>query len=261
MPLITADRLDLPVLKPLILFIILAGLFTRAFAQERQVEGIVYDRDTKQRISRVYIFNIRSGKGLYDNIKGEFTVTASRGDTLMAVVHGYAIDTLVFHNQKAIVFYLRRTSIQLREVTVTDTIHNPKNQLERIKREYKDAYRKGNPQEFLQKGGSNGTGGAGLGIDALYGLLSREGKNARYLQEIIERDYKENIVSYRYTPTLVKNITGLSGDELDDFMQQYRPSYFFIVNASDYELINFVRQCYIKYIKNPDANRLPSLKP
>ena len=114
-------------------------------------------------------------------------------------------------------------------------------------------------KDLLQVGGANQQGGAGLGIDAIYSLLSKEGKNARYLQKIIERDYREMIINYRYTASLVKNVTGLEGESLADFMQQYRPSYFFVLEASDYALIDFIKSSYKEYQKDPAARRLPPL--
>lgn len=242
------------------IFILLLFIAAGVAAQERPVEGIVFDRDSKQRISRVYIYNLRTHKGFYNNIKGEFATKVSAGDTLLAAAEGYHVDTLTIRSQPAILFYLRRTAIQLRQVTISDTVRSPRDRLKQIQRDFKDIYRKGDPQELLPVGGSNGMGGAGLGIDALYSLLSKEGKNARYLQEIIERDYRESMISYRYNRSLVKNVTGLNEEQLDDFMQQYRPSYYFVLEASDYNLIKFIKESYRQYQKNPGAYRLPPLK-
>jgi len=227
------------------------------FAQDKPVQGIVFDKDTKQRITRVYIYNLRTNKGVFNNFRGEFNMNCRKGDTLLAALEGYAADTVTIKSDKAVVFYLRRTSIRLKEVTVTDTIRRPDRQLQATKREYRDIYRKGNDKDIF----SIGRGGAGLSIDAIYSLLSREGKNARYLQQIIERDYRESIIDYRYSKALVSKITGLENTDLEDFMQQYRPSYYFILQANDYLLIKFIKDSYQKYLKNPGAFRLQPLKP
>ncbi|MGB4776646.1 MAG: hypothetical protein WBP45_15820 [Daejeonella sp.] len=231
------------------------------FAQEKQIQGIVFDKSTKQRLSRVYIYNLRTSKGFYNNTKGEFASSAQVGDILIAALQGYAVDTLSVNAQNIVLFYLKRTSIQLQEVLIRDTINSPKSKLEQIRKDYKDAYAKGNTNNALIPGGSNGSGGAGLSISMLYNLLSREGKNARQLQRIIERDYHESMIDYRYTKTLVGHVTGLSDEILIDFMQQYRPSFNFIIEANDYELINFIKSVYQRYIKNPAAYRLVPLKP
>lgn len=232
----------------------------KLYAQEKTVQGIVFDRDSKQRLSRVYIYNTSTSKGFYNNSKGEFTTTASPGDVLLAALQGYRVDTVTVGSQNTILFYLKRTSIQLKEVRIQDSLKNPKEQLKETQKEYKDAYTKGDVKDVFTSGGSNSAGGAGLSITTLYNLLSKEGRNARQLQKIIERDYKEAMISYRYNPGLVSQVTGLKGDKLTDFMDQYRPGYNFVIEASDYQLIAFIKTSYQRYLQNPAAYRLAPLK-
>ena len=233
----------------------------KLYSQNRQIQGIVFDVDTKQRISRVYIYNTNTHKGFYNNTKGEFTTTAAKGDVLVAAVPGYIVDTINIQSQSTVIFYLKRNSILLSEVTIRDTTLSPDERLSKTQKEFKDAYRKGNTKDILQVGGANGTGGAGLGIDALWSILSKEGKNARYLQKIIERDYHDQLINYRYSAKLVADVTGLKSTALRDFMEQYRPSYNFVLQANDYEFIDFIRSSYQRYQRQPDANRLPALNP
>ncbi|HEY0055175.1 MAG TPA: hypothetical protein VGB63_07455 [Pedobacter sp.] len=245
-----------------ILFLLLLLCFSqRIFSQEKQVQGIVFDADSKQRLSRVYIYNTRTHKGFYNNIKGEFTTTAKAGDILVAALQGFAVDTVTVKSQAAVLFYLKRTGILLKEVSIKDTTLSAKERLKRSQEEFKDAYRKGSTKDLLQIGGPNGTGGAGLGIDAIWSLLSREGKNARYLQKIIEADYRDQMIRYRFSQSLVSRVTGLTDDALTDFMVQYKPSYNFILEASDYVLIGFIRNSFERYKRKPGANRLPPLVP
>lgn len=213
------------------------------------------------RLTRVYLYNMRTHSGFYNNIKGEFNINAIVGDTIVAALQGYHVDTLIIPPTKTVIFYLKRNSIMLEQVDINDTISSPQVRLNRTKREYKSIYRKGDPQDLLQMGTANRPGGAGLGIDALFSLLSKEGKNARYLQEIIERDYRDNIIDYRFKPSLVKTVTDLDGEKLQDFMQQYRPSYFFILEANDYQLITYIKESYRRYRSNPSLKRLPPLVP
>lgn len=245
----------------LYIFILLLGCGGKLFAQEASViQGIVFDTDSKQRLTRVYIFNLNTGEGFYNNTKGEFKTTAKEGDVLVAALQGYGVDTVSIKSQNTILFYLKRNSIQLKEVVVRDSIGTPHEQLKRTQEEYKTAYSQGAVRDVLTTGGSNGGGGAGLSINALYNLLSREGKNARMLQKIIERDYRDAMIEYRFTRSLISNVTGLSGEELNDFKQQYKPGYYFILEANDYELIRYIQKSYQAYLKNPAAFRLQPLK-
>lgn len=229
-------------------------------AQEKTVQGIVFDSDNKIRLTRVFIYNTRSKTGIYNNTKGEFKTTAQHGDVLIAQLEGFKSDTVEVSNAKDVVFFLKRNSIRLKEVVIKDTLQSPGKRLLEMREDYKSIYRIGNSSDLFTLGGGSGLGGAGLSIDALYSLFSKEGKNARKLQKVLERDYKELVIDYRYTPVLVQQATGLGGTKLRDFMQQYRPSYNFVLVANDYELLRFIQASYQMYLKNPAAHRLPALR-
>lgn len=218
------------------------------------IEGIVFDAQTKQRISQVYVYNTANDDGKYVNTRGEFALEASPGDILIAAVKGYHPDTLTVADKKVVLFNMTRSTIWLDEVSVVAR-RSPEERLQSNKREYSTAYSKGSAGPLF----STAPTGAGLSIDALYNLISKDGKNARKLQEIIERDYRESVIDYRFTPDLVSRVTGLQGDTLADFMQQYRPSYFFILSANDYSLVFYIRSSLARYNQNPAAHRLPPL--
>lgn len=248
-------------MKRIIFFIILLCGTQKIYSQDKQIQGIVFDAGSKQRLTRVYIYNTRTEKGFYNNIKGEFTTNAISGDILIAALQGYGVDTIMVKSQTAVVFYLKRNSILLNEVAIRDSSLSPNEKRSIIRKEYKDTYRKADPQDILQIGGGSGAGGAGIGIDALWSLLSKEGKNARYLQKILERDYHDSMIDYRYTKSLVSKVTGLTAEKLTDFMQQYRPSYYFVLEANDYMLLEYIKTSFDRYKRFPGANKLPPLKP
>lgn len=239
-----------PILIVLFTFIGICNLFA-----QQDIEGIIFDSNTKQRVASVYLYNTNTNEGSFNNLKGEFKLKADIGDLIILAREGYFPDTITVQNPRAIAVYLRRSSIWLKEVHIMAR-KSPQKALEEKKEEYGSAYRKGDPGPLL----STGMGGVGLSIDALYSLISREGKNARYLQEIIERDYRDAIIDYRFTLQLVKAITSLPDEELREFMVQYRPSYFFILNSNDYSLGLYVKECFEQYKSNPEARRLPPLQ-
>lgn len=220
------------------------------------IEGIVFDTHTQQRISRVYIYNTANDNGGYNNTRGEFNIDASPGDILIAAAKGYYPDTLIVSDKRIVLFNMVRSTIWLNEVSVIAR-RSPEERLEANRREYSTAYSKGDAGSIF----STGPTGAGLSIDALYTLISREGKNSRKLQEIIERDYRETVIDYRFTPDFVSSVTGLRGETLTDFMRQYRPSYFFVLSANDYNLAFYIRSSLVRYRQNPAALRLPPLHP
>lgn len=219
---------------------------------QKAIQGIVFDKHTQQRVAKVYVYNTANDAGGFNNLRGEFNIPADRGDVLIAAAKGYFPDTLVVGNEDIVLFRMERSSIWIDEVSVIAR-RSPEEQLLQNKREFGTAYSKGDAGSIF----SVGPTGSGLSIDALYTLISREGKNARKLQEIIERDYRESVIDYRFTPELVKQVTGLSDEELTDFMQQYRPSYYFVLSANDYNLAFYIRESFFRYKENPEWKRLP----
>ncbi|WP_256002630.1 hypothetical protein [Pedobacter deserti] len=242
-------------MKILGLLILFCSCIAGAFAQTSNLRGFVVDTDSKQRLAKVYIYNSSRDEGIYNNAKGEFAISAAAGDTIFAVLEGYAVDTVVFHGQSSVLFQLKSRGITLKEVSIMGRKLTPQEQYELTQREYKYALERGKSKDLLNLG----MGGVGLGIDAIYNLLSRQGKNARHLQKILERDYRESIIDYRFRPEHVKQVLNISDYEAQDFMQQYRPTYEFVLSASDYAFVVYLRNSYASYKRNPAAFRLPPL--
>ncbi len=225
------------------------------FAQQKAVPGFVVDKDTKLRLAKVYIYNSSIDEGFYNNTKGEFLANVKQGDTLFAALSGHAMDTVVYRGQSAIVFQLRSLGIRLKEVSIYGKAKTPQELYKSKLDEYKYKLDKGSSKDLLNLG----PGGVGLGIDAIYNLLSREGKNARQLQKILEKDYKEQVIDYRFRPDYVRALVNIKDENLQDFMAQYRPTYQFVLSASEYQFIQFVKNSYASYKRNPSMFRLPTL--
>jgi len=142
-------------------------------------------------------------------------------------------------------------------VNVRDTILTPEQQLANTKRDYNKIYGPLGDKDLL----SVGPDGAGLSIDALYNLISRSGRNAAHLRDLIQQDYNQNVIDYRFSRTLVARVTGLKDKQLTDFMQKYRPGYFFVTTATDYEFISSIKANLKRYLRRPNAYALPKLTP
>jgi hypothetical protein len=237
------------------LLLLLMCLAAQVFSQTRSVPGFVVDKESKLRLAKVYIYNPANDDGIYNNNKGEFVTNAKVGDTIFAALSGYGMDTIVYKGQSALLFQLRSLSIKLKEVKIYGKLPTPAEQYSKTLQEYKYKIDRGSTKDLLNLSSR----GVGLGIDAVYNLLSREGKNARRLQSILERDYHEAIIDYRFRPDYVQAITAANEVELKDFMLQYRPTYQFTLTATDYLYVQFIRNSFASYRRNPAMFRLPRL--
>jgi hypothetical protein len=230
--------------------------FASLAQQEKTVQGFVVDKDSKLRLAKVYIYNSTRNEGFFNNTKGEFMTNAKIGDTLYAALEGFRLDTAIFRGQNAIVFQLRSLGIRLKEVNIYGKAKTPLAQYQSRLHEYKYQLDKGSTRDLLNVN----MGKVGIGIDAIYNLLSREGKNARQLQKILERDYKEEVIDYRFNANYVQALLPIKDRDIDDFMLQYRPTYQFVLSASEYAFIRFVKNSYASYQRNPGMFRLPKLR-
>jgi hypothetical protein len=252
---------SLALMKPgFILFFFLFGI--RALAQETAVSGIIFDTDSKDRLSRVHILNLNSGLFTYNNINGVFNITAQPGDRLVFSQADHFADTILVKSYVPLAVYLRRIAIQLKEVTIYDTVSDPLRRLANKKRDYSRIYGSIANSDLFSLSPSSGGVSVGLSIDALYNAWSKSGRNASRLRATIENDYKEDVVDYRFNKTFVGRITGLKGTALTDFMARYRPGYYFLANASEYEFITSIKANLKRYQRNPGAHKvLPLVAP
>jgi hypothetical protein len=226
-----------------------------AFAQQKEVTGIVFDKDTKARIAKVNVKNTTSGKSVYNNFKGEFSIGANAGDLLVFSKIDHRSDTVRISGYIPLAIYLKPTAIPLQEVTIRDSFLTPEKRLANTHREYSKIYGSLSNSNLL----NIGAGGVGLGIDALYNAFSKSGRNAEKLRGIIDAEYRQNIIDYRFNKAFVQGITHLQEPKLTDFMQKYRPGYYLVTSAGDYEFIDYIRKNLTRYLRHPRAYDLPPL--
>lgn len=225
-----------------------------SYGQAQSIQGIVFDKHTNQRVGKVFLKNERTKENSYNNSRGEFKISVAPGDQIIATKAGFFIDTLVYSEQKILLIYLEREAIYIPEVNVVAR-RSPEDILKRRRDDFNKAYKLADPGSFF----SVGPTGAGLSINSIYSLFSKEAKNAKRLTKTIQREYEENVVDYRFTPDLVSGLTGLSGDQLHIFMSNYRPTYYFVLVASPYELASYIKTKYELFKLNPNLRFLPKL--
>ena len=228
----------------------------KGFAQEKSVAGIVFDKNSQDRVARINVVNINTGKSVYNNLNGVFTIEAEPGDRLVFKKQEYYNDTVKVESYLPLAVYMSRTAIQLREVTIKDSVLSPKDRLALSKKENSRAYGTLANRDIIT---TPTMGGAGGSIDALWNMFSREGKNAANLRDYIDQDYKQDVIDYRFNRALAGKITGLKDKQLTDFMQKYRPGYYFVIKASELEFIAAIKSNLKRYLKNPKAYSLQPL--
>ena len=67
------------------------------------------------------------------------------------------------------------------------------------------------------------------------------------LQKRVRQQEKDKYIDYRFKKILVIKLTNLKSPELEIFMQQYRPDYYFLASINELELGYYIQQCYQAY--------------
>ena len=222
----------------LTLFVLLLIGIGYSFAQG--VPGIV--TEGIQPLTGAIIKNKKSKEFAVSDVKGNFHIKAANGDSLITTFIGYKNDTLIFNKYVFLNINLHQLPHPLTEVDIHDKRLTPLQKFEQNKADYKQIYRIGDDKNAFGFGGGIEGILLTINIDKLYSKFSKEGKDARKLQKTLVNDYHADIVNSRFTDSLVTRITGLKGEKLDDFMINNRPSYEFITQASEYDLISYIRR-------------------
>lgn len=93
--------------------------------------------------------------------------------------------------------------------------------------------------------------GVGFDLDEIIRLFQfRKNKSMERFKARLEQEEREKAVDRRFSRGLVKRVTGLDKeDELNDFMQKYRPTFEFTMGTSDYDFQYFIKIAYQEYKK------------
>src|SRR3546814_16206779 len=70
-----------------------------------------------------------------------------------------------------------------------------------------------------------------------------------------DREFSERLLAYEqkkyidkvFTETQVRQVVDIREDEVEEFLQTCRPSYAFLVRATEYELVKYIRDAYHLY--------------
>lgn len=217
---------------------ILMGSFSTTYAQEILAKGVLLDYGTKNRIVLAEILNQRTGYAVGSNDMGFFQIKAAMGDTLLVSKRGYPTIKVVVHSTEDIIVKMQVDVNNIGEVVIQG--QNKRAELDDIKKDFKDkgSFYSGKPPllSFFFRP-----------LTALYELFGRTPKNARRFGKYYDTEIKQQRIDQLFSPTKVRENTGLEGKELSKFMFDYRPSYEMSKQWAMYDAVKYIRDSYKKY--------------
>lgn len=221
----------------------LVGL-QEATAQAVRLMGMITDADTRTGLPAVTVWNKRSGVGSISNESGRYYIEALPGDTIEFSSISYVKTAYVAPGISATRHVeMKRHIMGLQGINIRGRIYKQDSLAIREEYERYFGYKRPGALDVLKTLPSNP-------ITALtYLVPSKARKRREKFGEQLKYWEEEKHIDYRYNPDLVAKITKLESPELDSFMLAYRPPYNFLLNATEYDLLLFIKQSYERWEK------------
>lgn len=220
----------------LFLFILCSSVGT-AVGQTYLIGGVLKEKEQNVRVDGAQIINQRTGLSVVSSSLGLFQIKASIGDTLLIIKREFSDFTAAVTSTTDMLIYLSRDRT-LKEVKIY--AQTKKAEMEDMKREYKNkgAFYQGKPPAlaFIFKP-----------LTAIYELFGRTPRNARRFGRYYETEMQQTLIDRFFNEQLIQSHTDLKGDNLEDFMLNYRPEYEKAKSWADYDALKHIKDSYRKY--------------
>jgi hypothetical protein len=226
-------------------------------AQSFTLHGAVYDHFNKQPVQLVTVFASNGNIALSDTL-GKYHIAVREKDSVWFSYLGkqtikYPVDTIADPSNFEIALYvdaawLPEVKVQTRDYKF-DSIQN---RLGYAK--YFDFKKPGlrvvsaSPSSYVP-----GSVTVGLDLDEIINMFRfRRNKQILSLQERLVQQEHDKYIDHRFNKYFVRQLTKLDGEELNYFMDMYRPVYENILMLNDIELGEYIQQCYKNYLLDKD---------
>ncbi len=213
----------------LVLIFTCSGLYAQTL-----VKGGVFESGSGIKLENVFVRDMTNKQVTLTDKNGRFSINTETGHILLFTLPGYVADTLYVVDLSQKHVELKNQPIQLREVSVVST----RTQSFDPHKEYPEVYEKAKVYPM-----SPST------------WFSREGRMARRLKKYFQTEQEERQVDKIFTRAYVGSIVPLKGQDLEDFMTLYRPSYKFIIGNNSESLAVYINDSYKKYKDLPPGKR------
>ncbi|RYG18003.1 MAG: hypothetical protein EOO07_09915 [Chitinophagaceae bacterium] len=212
--------------------------------KQADISGALYKENSSTRLAQALITNLRTKTVMMSDELGIFTIKASPGDTLLFDKKGYEPYKKLVVNLNDLLVYLKPENfVQLDEVKIKGL--TKRQELTDIMKSYRSqgVFFDGKPPALLFLTSP---------LTGLYELFGKTPGNARRFAAYTKTELEQNEVSRRYNREFVKRATGLHDDEVQQFMDFYKPSYEDLKGWNDYELLKRIKRQFEYYKNNKD---------
>jgi hypothetical protein len=224
--------------------IVLMCVLARIAGIAQTIKGEMYDSDEKTAVGEVKVLNVNTGQEVISMADGTFFITATGGQLLEFSKSGYRMLRLRVP-MGALPSYFKLA------------FHRGLSPLQELSRENRYNYREDSLRSYsLYKQELDFPTMSAIDMVAHpFSALSRRSQEIWRFQEDYAEGEKEKYIDRTFNETLIKNITGLSGDSVRNYIRRYRPSYEQLRSMNDYTFYSYIKHTVQSY-RHPNRERL-----
>ncbi|MES2417472.1 MAG: carboxypeptidase-like regulatory domain-containing protein [Bacteroidota bacterium] len=252
----------LKLVKVLIYVLGLMGCTAQLLAQS--VNGYVKDAVSHSAIAGAQV--ITNTITVLTNAEGNFKLNAIKAGEKVAIrIMGYETTEFTLTTgmlKDTLQVYLKQGIINLKEVVIK-TKRNYKLDSINLRKEYAAAFKfkaPGFSDMFIMKDPNYKSPFAfinpqstasivSLNVLQVISLLGKKKEPASKFKQLLLKDEEANYVDQIFSKEKVGQITGLAGDSLSTFMNQYRPGRLVLKKMTGYEVVLYIKKSYIEFRK------------
>ena len=232
--------LKLPSMRStIILLFLLIGNLSLAQCDKVYVSGRVIDSLNPQLFYNVMIIDRSTGRGVFGQPDGSFSVYVSVGDKLSISTKGYPIYEFVAkpdsNCQCKVLAYIEKLPQEIKEVVI-----RPLKTLEQIKEERQSL-------SLRETKTVTGIEVIQSPITALYQAFSKKEKNKAWIAEQTYKNDQRKVVKELLRVYVAYEIINLTEEEFDDFITFLNVDESFLKTATEMELIVFIKDKFEHY--------------
>lgn len=200
--------------------------------------------------NRIMVANKGTGNGTYVGIDGSFSLVIQKTDTIMFAYTGYRTKKICFKDslpkkEYLIAVKMDRLSYQLKEISIY-----PVKKLNEVQKEIEQLEANKKRIAILE-----GADALQSPITALYERFSRMEQSKRKVAEMENEEMKRDVLKDLFRIYIKFDIIDLSDDQFDDFITFCDLRDYYILNATQYELVETIKKRYNKFVELNDYVR------
>lgn len=231
----------------ILLLLVLLEAGHTAVAQYK-VRGTVLDSSRNYPLQAVSVMTT-SGRGTITDGDGQYTIEVNERDSIWFSYLGkptVKFPVLKIQDSRQFDISLKVSIPVLPEVKVRPRNYRLDSIQNRI--DYAKVFNFKKPD--LESMTSIGPSGAGIDINELIRSFQfRKNRSTMAFRERLILQEQEKFIDHRFSPTLIRRLTGLEGEELKAFVVRYRPTYEFALFTSEYDFQLYIKTSAEKFRK------------